>query len=539
MLKKSFLFLLFLWSCVAMMAQKEDVQQQVHRDFVEQRRKMDMVLSAVDQLYVDTVNLDALVEGAIVNILQQLDPHSAYIPKEELARANEPLEGSFTGIGIQFQMLEDTLFVAQTISGCPAEKVGVYPGDRIIMVDDTLIAGVNIKNSEIMRRLRGPKGSTVRIKVKREGVDELIEFAIVRDKIPIHSMDAAYMVTPKIGYIKINNFGATTLTEFQEGWSTLKKKGAKQLILDLQGNGGGYLVAAIGMADEFLSDDRLVVYTQGEHQPRATAKSTAKGGFETGDLVVLVDEYSASASEIVSGAVQDWDRGVIIGRRTFGKGLVQRQLGLSDGAAIRLTTARYYTPTGRCIQKPYKGVDYHKDLEQRFQHGELMHADSVHFPDSLKYHTLLQSRIVYGGGGIMPDVFVPADTSLYTDYHRDLLAKGIINRFCVHYLDTHRAELKKHYPSLDKWITHFQMTEDMWTTLLNMGEKEKVERKEEEFQRSKDFLALQLKALIARDLFNNQAYFQIINSKNDALQEAIRLLESPEKYEAVLKGKRN
>lgn len=504
----------------------------------EQQRKVAYVINAIDQLYVDTLNLPAVVEDLITHLLQQLDPHSAYIPKEELARANESLEGSFTGIGIQFQMLEDTLFVVQTISGCPAEKVGIYPGDRIVMVEDTLIAGVNVKNSQIMRMLRGKKGTTVRVKVQREGVKEWIDFSIVRDKIPIHSMDAAYMVKPEIGYIKINNFGATTLQEFQDGWKMLKKKGAKQLVLDLQGNGGGYLVAAIGLADEFLSEDKLVVYTQGEHQARSAAKSTSKGGFEQGNLVILVDEYSASASEIVSGAVQDWDRGVVVGRRTFGKGLVQRQMALPDGSAIRLTTARYYTPTGRCIQKPYKGVDYQKDLEQRFKHGELMHADSIHFPDSLEYLTLVESRTVYGGGGIMPDIFVPADTTRYTTYHRNLLARGVINRFCVQYIDKHREALKKQYTTAQKIQKEFVITENMWQQLVSMGEKEDIKANQEQLEQSKRYLSLQLKALIARDLLGNQAYFEVINEENDALKEAVQLLQNKEKYNEVLKGKK-
>ena len=503
----------------------------------EQQRKVAYVINAIDQLYVDTVNLPAVVDELITNLLQQLDPHSAYIPKDELARANEALEGSFTGIGIQFQILEDTLFVVQTISGCPAEKVGIYPGDRIVMVEDTLIAGVNVKNSQIMRMLRGKKGTTVRLKVQREGVKDWIEFAIVRDKIPIHSMDAAYIASPGIGYIKINNFGATTLQEFQEGWKMLKKKGAKQLVLDLQGNGGGYLIAAIGIADEFLAEDKLVVYTQGEHQTRSAAKSTSKGGFENGDLVILVDEYSASASEIVSGAVQDWDRGIVVGRRTFGKGLVQRQMALPDGSAIRLTTARYYTPTGRCIQKPYKGVDYQKDLEERFNHGELMHVDSIHFPDSLKYLTLLESRTVYGGGGIMPDVFVPADTTRYTAYHRNLLARGVINRFCVHYVDKNREMLKKQYPTVQKIKQEFVVTDDMWKLLVDMGEKENIKLDTLQLEKSKKYLSLQLKALIARDMMDNQAYFEVINDENDALKQAILLLQNKEKYNRVLKGK--
>lgn len=502
-----------------------------------QQRKLAYMLNAVQQLYVDTVNIPQLAESMIENMLSELDPHSAYLPAEELRRASEPLEGEFTGIGIQFQMLEDTLFVVQTISGCPAEKVGVRPGDRIVTVEDSLIAGVKMRTSDIMKRLRGKKGTTVRVGVLREGIDGLIAFSIVRDKIPIHSLDAAYMVAPGIGYIKINNFGATTLDEFREAWTKLKKQKADKLILDLQGNGGGYLTAAIGLADEFLPADRQVVYTQGTHQPRSVAQATAKGGFEKGRLAVLVDEYSASASEIVSGAVQDWDRGVVIGRRTFGKGLVQRQMMLPDGSAVRLTTARYYTPTGRCIQKPYKGIDYQKDLEERFKRGELQHADSIHFPDSLKYATLTNGRIVYGGGGIMPDIFIPVDTARFTAYHRNLLAKGIVNRFCVQYVDKNRAELKARYGSLDKYKKKFAVDSLMFDRLVKMGEKEQVACDTAQLEVSRPLLGLQLKALIGRDIWSDQAYYEIMNTDNKALEKAMEILSDEKRYNAILQGR--
>ncbi len=361
-----------------------------------QQRKLTNALTAISNLYVDTVNDKKLVETAIEAILKELDPHSSYIPKEEVDRVNEPLEGSFEGVGIQFQMLEDTLLVVQTIAGCPAEKVGVLPGDRIIYIGNELIAGVKMQNSDIMKRLRGPKGTEVTVKILRNGKAELMEFKIIRDKIPIYSVDASYMIDKEIGYIKINNFGSTTVSEFQKAFNTLQKKGMKHLILGLQGNGGGYLNAAIQLSDEFLDKNKMIVYTQGLNQPKSVAESTSIGSFEKGKLIVLIDEYSASASEIVSGALQDWDRAIIVGRRSFGKGLVQRQFPLIDGSMMRLTTARYYTPTGRSIQKPYKdGKDkYQRDLIDRYNNGELLHADSIHFPDSLRYQTLNLKRTV-------------------------------------------------------------------------------------------------------------------------------------------------
>lgn len=526
--------LCMLWA-VLMPVFAQHISHESQERLMMQQRKLAFLLNVVENLYVDTVDIQSVTDDAIVSVLKELDPHSAYIPKDEVQRANEALEGSFSGIGVQFQMLEDTLFVIQTISGCPAEKVGVFPGDRIAMVEDTVIAGVKMPTSDIMKRLRGPKGSTVRVKVKREGVDDLIEFAIVRDKIPIKSLDAAYLVAPGIGYLKTNNFGATTLDEVHDAWKTLQKQGAKKMILDLQGNGGGYLTATIEMADDFLIKDRIVVYTQGEHQVRSVAKSTAKGIFEEGALVILVDEYSASASEIVSGAVQDWDRGVIIGRRTFGKGLVQRQMLMPDGSALRLTTARYYTPTGRCIQKPYKGVDYQKDLLERQQHGELMHADSIHFPDSLKYSTLLNARTVYGGGGIMPDIFIPVDTNRYTDYHRNLMAKGVMNRYCVLYVDQHREELKRQYKRFGQYKNDFNVTDEMLEILKTMGEKEKVEFDEKQFNQSKHLIQLQIKALIARDVWEDQCYYEIMNQENDALKKALEVLSVDGMYEQALR----
>ena len=521
-----------------------------------QQRKLINALTAISSLYVDSINDKKLVETALVAMLKDLDPHSSYIPKEEVERVNEPLEGSFEGVGIQFQLLEDTLLVAQTIAGCPAEKVGILPGDRIIYIGKELIAGVKMQNSDIMKRLRGPKGTEVNVKILRGGKKELIDFSIIRDKIPIYSVDATYMIGKDIGYIKINSFGTTTDQEFQKAFNTLQKKGMKQLILSLQGNGGGYLNTAQQVADEFLSRNKLIVYTQGLNQPKSILESSAIGKFETGKLIVLVDEYSASASEIVSGALQDWDRAIIVGRRSFGKGLVQRQFPLIDGSMMRLTTARYYTPTGRCIQKPYKdGKDkYELDLVNRYNKGELLHADSIHFPDSLKYQTLNLKRTVYGGGGIMPDIFVPLDTTRFTALHRKMLAQGIINKVCIQYIVKNRADLKNKYNSFDKYKKEFEVDDALLNSLISPSEIEKVANTELskdsatlqlktnkdkinliEFEKSKPLIKLQLKALIARDLWEMNEYYQIMDAENESLIKAIQILQTPGAYEEILK----
>ena len=504
-----------------------------------QQRKLTNALTAISNYYVDSINDKKIVESTIENVLKELDPHSSYIPKEEIERVEEPLVGSFEGIGIQFQSLEDTIMVVQTISGCPAEKVGVLPGDRIIFINNELIAGVKIQNSDIFKRLRGPKGTEVTVKIRRGSKTELMEFKIIRDKIPLYSVDASYMIGKDIGYIKINNFGANTVQEFKKALINLQNKGMKSLILSLQGNGGGYLNAAIDLADEFLSTNKLIVYTQGLNQPKSVAESTAKGNFETGKLIVLVDEFSASASEIVTGALQDWDRAVVVGRRTFGKGLVQRQFPLIDGSMMRLTIARYYTPTGRCIQKSYKGgyEKYELDLSDRFKKGELLHVDSIHFPDSLKYQTLKLKRTVYGGGGIMPDIFVPLDTTKYTNLHRKLVAQGIVNKVCVQFIDKNRDELKKKYTSFEKFKKEFEVDDALLNQLKNAAGAEKVKIKIDpaQFEISKPLIKLQLKALIARDLWEMNEYYQIMDADNESLQRAIEILKTPGAFDKILK----
>lgn len=501
--------------------------------------KLSYAVYAIENLYVDTLNQDKLVEDAIIALLEKLDPHSDYLSAKEAKELNEPLQGNFDGIGIQFNMLKDTLFVVQTIAGGPSEKVGIMPGDRIILVDDTIIAGVAMSNTEIMKRLRGKKGTTVSVKVLRRNVEELIEFKIVRDKIPIHSLDAAYMAGKDIGYIKLNRFASTSHDELLTAMKKLSDQGMKQLILDLQGNGGGYLAAAIDIADEFLKNKQLIVYTEGVHQERQTSNATSKGTFESGSLVVLVDEGSASASEIVTGALQDWDRAVVIGRRTFGKGLVQRPIPFADGSMMRLTIARYYTPSGRSIQKPYdEGSEaYNNELTERYNHGEMIHSDSIHFPDSLKYRTLLNNRTVYGGGGIMPDLFIPMDTARYTDYHRNIVAQGILNRFILGYVEDNRSALKELYPTFVSYNTDFHVSEELLANLLKLAEDEKLEFNEEQFQKSQPLISLQMKALIARDLFEMNEYYQVINSENESIRRAIALLSDPKEYQRILSGK--
>jgi len=418
-------------------------------------------------------------------------------------------------------------------------------GDRIVAVNDSAIAGVKMPSSDIQKRLRGPKGTLVRVTILRRGVSELIEFKITRDKIPIYSLDASYMVSPEIGYIKLNKFSATTMEEYTTAFNKLKKQGMKSLILDLQSNGGGYLGAAVELADEFLGKGKLIVYTEGNAQPRQLEMSTSTGDFEKGNLVILIDEGSASASEIVSGAVQDWDRGVLVGRRTFGKGLVQKAIPLPDESQIRLTVSRYYTPVGRNIQRPYNAgnIQYKREVIERYNKGELHHADSIMFPDSLKFTTKIKGRTVYGGGGIMPDIFVPIDTTLYTDYHRNLIAKGVMNKFALNYVEANRKDIAKKYPkkkdnSFANFNADFQVTDDFLQKLVDAGTQEKVEYDEEQFLKSKHLLSVQLKAVIVSDIWGYNEYYQIMNQENELYQEAVRILQDPQLYNKILENRK-
>ena len=494
---------------------------------MDQIRKLVMAHSAVANLYVDEVDEAKMVETSIKAMLKELDPHSTYLTAKEVEKMNEPLQGNFEGIGVQFNMADDTLFVVQTVSKGPSEKVGILPGDRIVTVNDTTIAGVKMSREEIMKRLRGPKGSSVMLGVVRRGYDEQLEFRVTRDKIPVHTLDAAYMIAPKVGYIKISSFGATTHEEFISALTKLKAEKMQHLILDLQGNGGGYLKAAVEMASDFLQEGQQVVYTEGAKSPRQEFKAEGRGQFREGRLVVLIDEYSASAAEIVTGAVQDWDRGIVVGRRSFGKGLVQRPIPMPDGSMIRLTIARYHTPSGRCIQKPYgEDIDYRKDLVDRLNKGELMHADSIHFPDSLKYQTRMMSRTVYGGGGIMPDYFVPLDTISYTKYHRELTAKGAIANTNLTVIDRYRKEYEARYPDFKSYNKKFEVDDTILAILLAEAEKAGVKYDETLYQASLPLIKVQLKALIARDLWDMSQFYEIYNPTNETVMKGLEIIQS-------------
>lgn len=502
-----------------------------------QQQKLLMVENIVNNLYVDNVDEEKIVENAVRGILENLDPHSSYSTKEETTSSQETMQGSFSGIGIQFNMQKDTLYVVQTIAGGPSEKVGILPGDRFIAVDDSIIAGRKLKNTDIMKRLRGPKGTKVNIKVKRGSNAELLEFRITRDDIPLNSIDAVYMADGKTGYIRLSRFAATSYKEFKDAITKLKKQGMQQLILDLTDNGGGYMQIAAQIANEMLNRGNLIVYTQGRKSPRQNLNADGSGTFRTQKVVVMINQFSASASEILSGAVQDWDRGVVVGRRSFGKGLVQREFLLPDSSSFRLTIARYYTPSGRNIQKPYvKGdrEDYDKDIIDRYNHGELQSADSIHFADSLKHTTLRLHRTVYGGGGIMPDVFVPLDTTQYTDYHRRLVAKGIIPQFALRYVDKNRADLKAQYPDAQKFIKEFTVTDEMLNNLVDAGKAEKVDFDKSQFAKSKEMLRTFVKATIANDLFSTSAYFQIVNEQNDIYKEALSIINDDARYRKII-----
>ncbi len=502
-----------------------------------QQQKLLMVENIVNNLYVDNVDEEKIVENAVRGILENLDPHSSYSTKEETTSSQETMQGSFSGIGIQFNIQKDTLYVVQTIAGGPSEKVGILPGDRFIAVDDSIIAGRKLKNTDIMKRLRGPKGTKVNIKVKRGSNAELLEFRITRDDIPLNSIDAVYMADGKTGYIRLSRFAATSYKEFKDAITKLKKQGMQQLILDLTDNGGGYMQIAAQIANEMLNRGNLIVYTQGRKSPRQNLNADGSGTFRTQKVVVMINQFSASASEILSGAIQDWDRGVVVGRRSFGKGLVQREFLLPDSSSFRLTIARYYTPSGRNIQKPYvKGdrEDYDKDIIDRYNHGELQSADSIHFADSLKHTTLRLHRTVYGGGGIMPDVFVPLDTTQYTDYHRRLVAKGIIPLFALRYVDKNRADLKAQYPDAQKFIKEFTVTDEMLNNLVDAGKAEKVDFDKSQFAKSKEMLRTFVKAAIANDLFSTGAYFQIVNEQNDIYKEALSIINDDARYRKII-----
>ena len=504
--------------------------QAQNKNLDEQIRKLVISAVTINDHYVDSVDSNKLVEDAIRGMLEKLDPHSAYSTAEQTKRLNEPLQGSFDGIGVQFNILDDTLMVIQTITGGPSEKAGVMAGDRIISVADTAIAGVKMPQEEIMKRLRGPRGTTAHLGILRDGIEDTIYIDVVRDKIPLNSVDAAFMVTQRTGLIRFSNFSITTHKEVTTAIEELKQKGMRNLILDLTQNGGGYLQAAAELASEFLPKGDMVVYTKGRAgYASQTMRSFGGDAFQEGKVVVLVDEYSASAAEILAGAIQDQDRGIVVGRRTFGKGLVQRPVNLPDGSMIRLTISKYYTPSGRCIQKPYekgKEKEYRMDVINRFNHGELTNADSIHFPDSLKFQTLRKGRTVYGGGGIMPDYFVPLDTTKNTSLYRQIVAKRILIDANLRHLAKHRNELKEKYPTFEDFRHKYEVPEEIIENIYAEAKKalkDKYPKDEEET--TTGLLKLMLRALAARDLWDMNEYFAIIYEDDDIVKKAVQLME--------------
>ena len=502
--------------------------------FNEDMYKFGKALHFITSYYIDSVNRSQLVDSAVMELISDLDPHTTYLSKEEVQAMNEPLQGNFEGIGIQFNILKDTIYVISPVSGGPSEKVGLKAGDRIVRIDGEKVAGIGISTTGVRDRLLGEKGTEVDVTIKRPGVEDLLHFTITRDKIPIHSRDAAYMADDNTAYIKLNRFAQTTNDEFTSALKRLKKEGATSVILDLRGNGGGYLEQAIELADEFLNDDKLIVYTEGLNVKREENRATGKGIFQEGKVVVLIDEGSASASEIVAGAIQDWDRGIIVGRRSFGKGLVQRPVSLPDGSMIRLTVARYHTPTGRVIQKPYSNgrEDYRRDIIKRFNKGEMTSADSIDFPDSLKYKTKVHNRIVYGGGGIMPDIFIPYDTTSYSGYLNQLISGGVINTFILNYIDDNRASLQNKYPSFDQYKEEFEITGNMMDDLVKMASERDIKVKQEDLEDSGSEIKMQIKALIARDMWDMSEYYQIVNESDEGYLKAKEVLNNWESYTA-------
>lgn len=586
-MKKTLIFTFFVLFGISLFAQNKNIDRDT--------KKMLRLMYMINNYYVDTTNMPKLTEAAIEGMLKELDPHSTYIPKKEVQKMNEPLQGNIIGIGVTFQLLNDTIHVMDVVADGPAEKVGMFPGDKIVKVNDSAATGDSIDNEWVMSRLRGKKGSMVKVEVARIGKDNIV-FDIKRDNIPLNSIDTWFMIDKEVGYIALRRFAQKSDEELQNAIKDLKSQGMKKLIFDLRSNGGGYLETAFKICEEFLSEEKMVVYTEGEKQPRQEWKTTSrKGEFEKGNLVILTDEYTASASEITSGAVQDWDRGVIVGRRTFGKGLVQRPFNLDDGSQVRLTIARYYIPSGRCIQKPYdNGVDdYRQDYQKRYSHGEMIYADSISFPDSLKYKTN-NNRVVYGGGGIMPDIFVPMDTTRASDYYINLRSKNLFNEYSINYAEANREELLKKYPTYEDFnkawdelnlMQEFQRYADekgvepdviktdwvnnmvkdylkevqkdstktynsyvdytneilegnkMLKEILSKAEQEDVKQKEY-IKRSNSYIESNLKGFIARNLYGTKYYYKAVQQNDETLQTALKIIKDDKQYNKILKSKK-
>jgi carboxyl-terminal processing protease len=502
----------------------------------EETFKIGRTLSLIDAFYVDTVNLPVIAEKVIIDMLHDLDPHSTYISAKDVREMNEPLIGNFEGIGIQFNILFDSIIVIEPIAGGPSERVGLRAGDRIVVINGENVAGKGISTTGVRNRLLGKKGTIVNISIFRRGEKELLDFSIARDRIPINSIDAAYMLDKETGYIKISRFAATTEMEFDQKVDSLRRNNMKNIVIDLRSNGGGYMLAATEIADKFFTDRKLLVYLIGRKTPRQEFSSSGNGKLAGSRVIILTDEQSASASEILAGAMQDWDRGIVVGRRTFGKGLVQNGYSLTDGSMIRLTVARYYTPSGRLIQSPYnEGYDkYIQNFNERFTTGELMSADSIQFPDSLKHKTLISGRTVYGGGGIMPDVFVPADTSNYSDYYRSLVRRGVLNTFVLEYADKNRERIRKQFTSFNDFNARFAFTSEEVKSFTSKAESMGIKYNETQFRVSEQEILMLLKALVANNLWQTNEYFMIINKTDKVVSKALSVINDSKAYNSIL-----
>lgn len=498
--------------------------------------KIGKTLALLEAIYVDSVDISDIAEQMIVTTLRNLDPHSVYIPAEDVQEENEPLQGNFEGIGIQFNVLNDTIIIISPIPGGPSEKVGIQSGDRIVAIAGEKVTGVGISTTGVQKRLRGPKGTMVDVTIFRKDEKELLDFTITRDKIPVNSLDAAYMLSANTGYVKLSRFSEQTAAEFEQAVATLQQNRMESLIIDLRGNSGGYMVPAVQIADEMLPDEELIVYIEGLHTSRQEYRSAPSGTLTGARIAVLIDEGSASASEILAGAIQDWDRGVVIGRRSFGKGLVQNGFSLPDGSEIRLTIARYFTPSGRSIQTPYnEGFDkYFQKFYSRYLNGELIHPDSLGLPDSLKAYTLTNNRIVYGGGGITPDVFIPIDTTYYSDYYRDMIRTSTIISFMVGYTDRNRRSLLRKYRTFDRFNSEFTFDAETIEALKEAGERNSVKFDETQYDISAPEMLRVMKGLVARDLWDMNEYYRVVNQEDHAIDKALSILNDPALYERLL-----
>lgn len=514
----SLFLVLVLLSDNQVLAQRNQIRENVD--------KFSSLLQLINYYYVDSTNESDLTETAVIAMLKELDPHSIYLSKKEVQKANEPLVGNFEGVGIQFQIYNDTILVISAVPGGPSDKLGVMAGDKIITINNEEAFGKKITNAFVMERLRGPKGTEVTIGILRNNQLPLIDYTIKRDKIPLNSIDATFMLSSTVGYIKLTRFARTSMDEMHGAISSLKDQGMKELILDLRNNSGGYLDIAVDLSDELLPAQKLIVYTEGLRSPRIEFRATNKGDFEVGKLIVMVNEGSASASEIVAGAVQDWDRGLVVGRRSFGKGLVQRPFNLPDSSVIRLTTARYYTPSGRSIQKSYEGgsEDYYAELTNRFKHGEFVSADSIKFPDSLKYYTPSR-RVVYGGGGIMPDVFIPLDTTASSKYYTDLWRKGVFNDFVLSYLEKNRGKISREFSDFNDYKANFGVDEPLLDQFIAFAKTKGVEPEADALEKSGNEIRYIIKGIIARNLYNANSYFDIISPIDTELMHALDVMQ--------------